>query len=39
MKLLNEEAIDAINDNFKTIIDGGSKDMKLAMETFDIVSN
>ena len=39
MNLLNEEAINKIAENFKNIIDGGNKDMKLAMDTFDILSN
>jgi hypothetical protein len=39
LKKLNEDAIDKIEGNFKNIIDGGSKDMKLAMETFDKLSD
>ena len=39
LKELNDKAIDAIANKFKNIIDGGSKDMKIAMDTFDIVSH
>jgi hypothetical protein len=39
MNLLNEEAINKIAENFKNIIDGGNKDMKLSMDTFDKLSN
>lgn len=39
MDLLNSDALDKIADNFKNIIDGGSEDIKKAMEAFDTVSN
>jgi hypothetical protein len=35
LEKLNEDAINQIKDNFKNIIDGGSNDMKLAMDNFD----
>jgi len=39
LKLINEDAINKIADNFKNIIDGGSKELKNAIEAYDIVSN
>jgi hypothetical protein len=39
MKLLNEDAIKKIAENFKNIIDGGNKEMKNSMDTFDKLSN
>ena len=38
MNLLNEQAINEIADNLKKLIDGGSEDIKKAMERFDDLS-
>lgn len=36
---LNDKAIAAIADNFKNIIDGGSEDIKKAMDDFENLTN